>query len=185
MYYTTTTKRRKYFALSVRVPSFERDSPPGGLPLVTPSYCKWGTRPENGKQGTTPPFCPQQSDLRYQISDVRPFPAYYTTFNRRKIPRTICASPVLSKGPPSGRPPAGYTQANGGPARRAVKQPANKSGSVVASCQLRSQSKLPYQLRFTPGAGEILRENNAANAILLPKFRGIVESVLDPQRIAR
>ena len=32
----TPTKRQKSFALSARVPSFERDRPPGGLPLVTP-----------------------------------------------------------------------------------------------------------------------------------------------------
>ena len=31
-----TTKRQKSFALSVRVPSFERDRPPGGPPLVKP-----------------------------------------------------------------------------------------------------------------------------------------------------
>ena len=30
------TKRQKSFALSARVPSFERDRPPGGPPLVTP-----------------------------------------------------------------------------------------------------------------------------------------------------
>ena len=33
---TPPTKRQKSFALSARVPSFERDRPPGGLPLVTP-----------------------------------------------------------------------------------------------------------------------------------------------------
>jgi len=35
-YYTPPTKRPKSFALSARVPSFERDRPPGGPPLVTP-----------------------------------------------------------------------------------------------------------------------------------------------------
>ena len=35
-YYTPPTKRQKSFALSARVPSFERDRPPGGPPLVTP-----------------------------------------------------------------------------------------------------------------------------------------------------
>ena len=34
--YTPPTKRQKSFALSARVPSFERDRPPGGPPLVTP-----------------------------------------------------------------------------------------------------------------------------------------------------
>ena len=33
---TPPTKRQKSFALSARVPSFERDRPPGGPPLVTP-----------------------------------------------------------------------------------------------------------------------------------------------------
>ena len=33
---TPPTKRQKNFALSARVPSFERDRPPGGPPLVTP-----------------------------------------------------------------------------------------------------------------------------------------------------
>jgi len=33
---TPPTKRQKPFALSARVPSFERDRPPGGPPLVTP-----------------------------------------------------------------------------------------------------------------------------------------------------
>ena len=33
---TPPTKRQKSFALSARVPSFERDRPPGGSPLVTP-----------------------------------------------------------------------------------------------------------------------------------------------------
>jgi len=32
----STTKRLKSFALSARVPSYERDRPPGGPPLVTP-----------------------------------------------------------------------------------------------------------------------------------------------------
>jgi len=35
-YYTPPTKRQKSLALSARVPSFERDGPPGGPPLVTP-----------------------------------------------------------------------------------------------------------------------------------------------------
>ena len=35
-YYTPPTKRQKTFALSALVPSFERDRPPGGPPLVTP-----------------------------------------------------------------------------------------------------------------------------------------------------
>ena len=45
-------KRQKPFALSARVPSFERDRPPGGPPLVTPQLnAKWGTRPARPEGG--------------------------------------------------------------------------------------------------------------------------------------
>ena len=48
---TPPTKRQKSFALSARVPSFERDRPPGGSPLVVTRESYSPTKRETSLEG--------------------------------------------------------------------------------------------------------------------------------------
>jgi len=90
-------------------------------PKLEPKLAPNGRRTPNGlvdlnwiKQGTTPTFCPQQSEVR---SELRPFLriAHYTTTKRQKPSELSARIPSFERDRPPGGSPISWGVTSGGP----------------------------------------------------------------------